>query len=105
MSIFIDNAIAGWIRQAEKNGELTNNQFKGKPLDLEEYFRTPAEHRLGMKILKDANCLPPAVELMKQISNKKEDLEKMTDPTEREALRKEIIALELKKNMLLEEHR
>lgn len=31
MSIFIDNAISGWIRNAEKTGELKNNAFKGKP--------------------------------------------------------------------------
>ncbi|WP_232061011.1 DnaJ family domain-containing protein [Vibrio taketomensis] len=72
---------------------------------LEEYFRTPAEHRLGMKILKDANCLPPVVEIMKQISAKKEVLEKLEDPLAYEELRKEIMALELKRNLLLEENR
>ncbi|KMV28654.1 DUF1992 domain-containing protein [Photobacterium swingsii] len=105
MSLFIDNAIAGWIRKAEKSGELNNNQYKGKAIDLDDYFRTPAEHRLGMKILKDANCLPPAVELMKQISTKKEALEKINDPESRNTLQKEITALELKKNLLLEENR
>ncbi|MFM2587662.1 DUF1992 domain-containing protein [Vibrio sp. TBV020] len=102
MSIFLDNAIGGWIRNAEKTGELENNQFKGKKLDLDDYFNTPAEHRMGMKILKDANCLPPAVELMKQIECKKEQLDSLKNSDEKEVLKSEIRALELKRNLLLE---
>ncbi|PSW22097.1 DUF1992 domain-containing protein [Photobacterium sanctipauli] len=102
MSLFIDNAIAGWIRKAEKTGELKDNPYRGKQLDLEEYFRTPAEHRLGMKILKDANCLPPAVQMMKDIEEKKQVLETIEDPQQREELKKEIMALELKKELLIE---
>lgn len=102
MSIFIDNAIAGWIRNAEKSGELKNNTYKGKKIDLEDYFNTPAEHRLGMKILKDANCLPPAVQLMKDIEKKKEQCDNTVDPAKREELRQEIIKLELKRDLLLE---
>ena len=45
MSLFIDNAIAGWIRNAEQTGELKNNAYHGKKIDLDEYFqdtgRTP----------------------------------------------------------------
>lgn len=102
MSIYVDNAIAGWIRNAEKTGELKDNPYKGKSLDLEDYFKTPAEHRLGMKILKDANCLPPAVQLMKLIDMKKEECNKTEDLRKREELRKEIMALELKRDLLLE---
>ncbi|MGY3569550.1 DnaJ family domain-containing protein [Vibrio paucivorans] len=102
MSLFIDNAIGGWIRNAEKTGELKNNAYNGKELDLEDYFKTPAEHRMGMKILKDANCLPPAVELMKQIEKKKAQLSNESDLQAQEQLRKEITALELKKSLLLE---
>ncbi|USD42532.1 DUF1992 domain-containing protein [Vibrio sp. SCSIO 43135] len=102
MSLFIDNAIGGWIRNAEKTGELKNNAYNGKELDLEDYFKTPAEHRMGMKILKDANGLPPAVELMKQIEKKKEQLSNESGLQTQEQLRKEITALELKKSLLLE---
>ncbi|MGR5400109.1 hypothetical protein ACPV48_15875 [Vibrio harveyi] len=44
MSSYIDNAIGGWIRNAEKTGELKDNPYRGKKLDLEDYFKTPAEH-------------------------------------------------------------
>ncbi|MDA0107357.1 DUF1992 domain-containing protein [Vibrio sp. La 4.2.2] len=102
MSIFIDNAISGWIRKAEQTGELKDNPYKGKSIDLEDYFNTPAEHRMGMKILKDANCLPPAIQLMKEIEVKKEQFQQEANENSKEALRKEIISLELKRNLLLE---
>ncbi|NUW75194.1 DUF1992 domain-containing protein [Vibrio mediterranei] len=102
MSIFIDNAISGWIRKAEQTGELKDNPYKGKSIDLEDYFNTPAEHRMGMKILKDANCLPPAIQLMKEIEVKKEQFQQEANEYSKEALRKEIISLELKRNLLLE---
>ncbi|MEC7307326.1 DnaJ family domain-containing protein [Vibrio gigantis] len=102
MSLFVDNAIAGWIRNAEKTGELKNNAYNGKKLELDEYFQTPAEHRMSMKILKDANCLPPAIRLMKQIDEVKEAHSNTTDPEKKETLRKEIMSLELKRDLLLE---
>lgn len=102
MSIFIDNAISGWIRKAEQTGELKDNPYKGKSIDLEDYFNTPAEHRMGMKILKDANCFPPAIQLMKEIEVKKEQFQQEANENSKEALRKEIISLELKRNLLLE---
>ncbi len=102
MSIFIDNAISGWMRKAEQTGELKDNPYRGKTIDLEDYFKTPAEHRMGMKILKDANCLPPAIQLMKEIEVKKEQHKQAIDEQIREGLRKEIIALELKRNLLIE---
>lgn len=102
MSLFIDNAIGGWIRNAEKNGELKNNPYKGKEIDLEDYFRTPKELRMGMKILKDANCLPPAVEIMQQIDKKKKELELEKDAKRQQTLKSEIHTLELKKALLLE---
>ncbi|NOI70956.1 DnaJ family domain-containing protein [Vibrio owensii] len=102
MSSYIDNAIGGWIRNAEKTGELKDNPYRGKKLDLEDYFKTPAEHRMGMKILKDANCLPPAVQMMQLIEKKQKEFESSEDPETKEMLRKEIMALKLKKDLLIE---
>lgn len=98
MLIFIDNAISGWMRKAEQTGELKGNSNRRKTIDLEDYFRTPN----GMKILKDANCLSPAIQLMKGIEAKKRQHKQAIDERTREGLRKEIIALELKRNLLIE---
>ena len=101
MSVIVENAIAAWKRKAEHKEELKNNKFRGKKLNFDEYFRTPEEHRMGMKILKDANCIPPAVDMMKQIEEKKKSLTAINDQQEQAAVRKEIRDLELKKQVFL----
>ncbi|GAL35431.1 hypothetical protein JCM19240_278 [Vibrio maritimus] len=55
-----------------------------------------------MKILKDANCVPPAVEIMQQIEAKKNEFSNCTDSELKDKLGKEIRSLELKRNLLLE---
>lgn len=57
---------------------------------------------MGMKILKDANCVPPAVEIMQQIEAKKNEFSNCTDSELKDKLGKEIRSLELKRNLLLE---
>ena len=58
----------GRIREAIEQGVFENLPGAGKPLDLEEYFNTPEELRVAFSILKNANCTPPEVELLKEIS-------------------------------------
>src|SRR5262245_1014291 len=57
------------IREAIAEGKLDNLPNAGKPLDLDEYFQTPAEWRLAYSILKSAKCLPEEVELLNQITS------------------------------------
>jgi hypothetical protein len=49
-------------------GVFENLPGAGTPLDLEEYFNTPADLRMAFSILKNANCSPVEVELMKEVS-------------------------------------
>lgn len=56
------------IRQAIQDGEFDHLPNAGQPLDLEEYFSTPAELRLAYSILKNANCVPIEVELLNDIA-------------------------------------
>ncbi|GAL09365.1 hypothetical protein JCM19233_331 [Vibrio astriarenae] len=39
MSLFVDNAIAGWIQKAEKSGELKNNAYRAKPSIMMSTFK------------------------------------------------------------------
>lgn len=56
------------IAESEKSGELRSAPSFGKPLAFGDgYDETPAELRMGYKILKDAGVVPPEVELMRQI--------------------------------------
>ena len=56
------------IRDAVSRGEFDNLPGAGKPIDLEEYFRTPEELRMAYSVLKSARCLPEEVELMNEIA-------------------------------------
>jgi hypothetical protein len=56
------------IREAIARGEFDHLVGAGKPIDLEEYFRTPEELRMAYSVLKSAKCLPEEVELMNDIA-------------------------------------
>jgi Domain of unknown function (DUF1992) len=56
------------IREAIEQGVFENLPGAGKPLNLEEYFNTPEDLRMAFSILKNANCAPPEVELLKEVS-------------------------------------
>ena len=58
----------GRIREAMEQGVFENLPGAGKPLDLEEYFNTPEDRRMAFSILKNANCPPPEVELLKEVA-------------------------------------
>ena len=55
------------IRRAQKKGEFENLEGSGKPLDLLADQTVAEELRLAYKILKNADCLPPEIELKKEI--------------------------------------
>src|SRR5215475_1576564 len=90
------------IREAMENGEFYNLPGKGRPLDLDAYFATPADLRLGFSVLKSACCLPVEVELQNEIESLKARLSVCDDERERQALRKGIEARTLKLNLLMD---
>jgi hypothetical protein len=55
------------IREAMERGEFDDLPGKGKPLDLEDDRHIPPDLRLAHKILKNADCLPPEIELRNEI--------------------------------------
>jgi hypothetical protein len=55
------------IREAMARGEFDNLPGAGKPLALEDDSMVPGELRVAYKILKNAGCLPPELELRKEI--------------------------------------
>jgi Domain of unknown function (DUF1992) len=56
------------IREAIAEGKFDRLPNAGQPLDLDEYFQTPAEWRLAYSMLKSAKCLPEEVELLNEIA-------------------------------------
>ena len=62
------------IQNAIERGDFNDLRGKGKPLDLNDYFDTPEDIRLGYTLLKNAGYVPEEVQLLNQISELKENL-------------------------------
>ena len=87
------------IREAMDNGEFDDLPGKGKPLRLEDDRHLPQDIRLAHKILKNADCLPPELELRKEILTIEELLDGITDTKEKYRQIKKLNYLIMKLNM------
>ncbi|ECG1195045.1 DUF1992 domain-containing protein [Salmonella bongori] len=54
------------IAEAQANGEFDNLAGRGEPLTLDDDSHVPPELRAGYRLLKNAGCLPPALEQRKE---------------------------------------
>jgi len=86
MSYSIDKRIEDWLAQQSSN-DLPG---KGKPLDLDEYFRCPEDLRIGYSLLKNAGFVPEEVEQLQQISRLIDELDRCADPAVRTRLRSQL---------------
>jgi hypothetical protein len=102
VQMFSEKLIEEIIREAMEKGEFDDLPGKGKPLDLDAYFATPEDVRLGYSVLKSAGCLPVEVELQNEIESLKARMDVSDDERERQSLRKEIEAKTLKLNLLID---
>ena len=88
------------IRTAQKRGLFKNLAGSGKPLTLEDDSHIAEELRLAYKILKNADCLPPEVELKKEIERTEELLTGMEDTSEKYSTLKKLNYLIMKLNAI-----
>lgn len=88
------------IQDALKKGEFDNLPGSGKPLVFENDTNVSEELRLAYKILKNADCLPPEVELKKQINQTKELLSGMKETSDKYCLIKKLNFLIMKLNSI-----
>ena len=88
------------IREAQEKGEFDNLPGKGKPLQLEDDSQVPEELRLAYKILKNADCLPPELELKKDIIRMEDMLRGVQDVKEKYRLMKKLNFQIMKLNMM-----
>ena len=88
------------IRKAQKKGEFDNLEGTGEPLNLSEDQAVAEELRLAYKILKNADCLPPEIEIKKEIQQTEELLAGMTDTSEKYRTIKKLNFLIMKLNTL-----
>ena len=55
------------IREAMERGEFSNLPGAGRPVRLDNDSMVPQELRVAYRILRNAGCLPPELELRKEI--------------------------------------
>ncbi len=88
------------IREAIQRGEFDNLPGSGKPLKLEDDRHIPDDLRLAYKVLKNADCLPPELELKKEIRTAEELLGLLKDEGEKYRQIKKVNYLIMKLNMM-----
>ncbi|MDH5202994.1 MAG: DUF1992 domain-containing protein [Nitrospirota bacterium] len=71
------------IREAMENGEFDNLEGTGKPLNFEDETWIPEDLRIAYRILKNAGCIPPEIELRKEIINMSALINTIDDDKER----------------------
>ena len=88
------------IAEAQKKGEFDNLSCAGKPLRLQDDAHIPEELRIAYKILKNADCLPPEMELKKEILRTEDLLSDMEETAEKYHLLKKMNILTMKLNAM-----
>lgn len=88
------------ILGAIERGELDDLPGKGEPLVLEDDDpNVPGELRMAYRILKNAGCVPPELELHQEIVRLRSLLASVEDPEERKCRRRDLEYRLLKFNL------
>jgi hypothetical protein len=88
------------IRRAMEKGEFEDLDGTGEPLALENDSHLPEDLRLAYKILKNAECLPPEIELRKDIEKTEDLLSALPETAQKYQLLKKLNFLILKLNAM-----
>jgi hypothetical protein len=90
------------IKEALDKGEFDDLPGKGKPLDLNTYFQTPEDLRMGFSVLKSSNFVPQEVQLLKDIEALREQLRSCSDEERKKELSKALNEKSLSYSLLME---
>jgi Domain of unknown function (DUF1992) len=90
------------IVEAIERGDLDDLPGSGRPLELEDLSRVPAEMRPAYKVLRNADVLPPELELRREIHSLGRLIDEAADEDERERLRREWRRRQLHYSILIE---
>jgi hypothetical protein len=95
-----DRLIEERIHRAQQKGEFEDLEGTGKPLIFENDGQVAGELRLAYKILKNADYLPPEIELKNEIKRTEDLLSGMEDTAEKYGTLKKLNFLIMKLNSL-----
>ena len=85
-----DKLVEARIGEAIERGELDDLPGAGKPLELDDDRHIPEELRVGYRILKNAGCVPPELELRKELHSVEQLLVNVEGASEKNRLIKKI---------------
>jgi hypothetical protein len=71
------------IKEAMENGEFDNLEGMGKPFTFEDETMIPEDLRMVYRILKNAGCIPPEIELRNEVVNMSALINTIDDDKER----------------------
>lgn len=71
------------LRDAIERGEFQNLPGQGRKLNLDDYFDTPEDVRLGYGLLKSNDFVPEEVQMLKDIETLQEKLKQTIVEEER----------------------
>jgi Domain of unknown function (DUF1992) len=93
--VLLEDHIGRALAESQKSGELAQAPSYGKPLQLHDgYEQTPADLRMGYKILKDAGVLPPEVQLMRDIEALRLSLQDAPDTPDTRAAQQRLVEMQ-----------
>lgn len=90
------------IRDAMDDGQFQNLPGRGEPLDLQDEQFVPDDMRMAFKVLKNANMLPPELELQREVRRLQELIGCCVDEAESQSLQRKLTLKQLKLELLLE---
>lgn len=95
-----EKIIESRIKKAQEQGAFENLPGSGQPLHFEDDRHIPEDLRLAHKVLKNADCLPPEVQLRKEIQRTEDLLSGMTDTAQKYRTMKKLNYLILRLNAM-----
>jgi hypothetical protein len=88
------------IRRAQQKGDFDHLPGSGKPLDLSDDRHIPEELRMAYKILKNSDCVPPEIELGKEIRKTEALLAGVEDLAQKHRILKKLNLMIMKLNAM-----
>ena len=95
-----ENLVEQRILAAQRKGEFENLPGSGEPIDFANDSHVPEDLRMAYKMLKNADCVPPEIEIKRQILNTEDLLGGMKDSREKYKVIKKLNYLIMKLNCL-----
>jgi len=97
---FFGKIVEERIREAQRAGKFDGLAGQGRKLDIEDDSHIPEDLRMAYRILRNADCLPPEIDLRKDILRLRDLVAAAGDDPGRDALVREANLKILKLNMM-----